>query len=275
MSLSIDMKMILSSNSSGLIPLIAIFVVICLRTSTVVCPGKIFHSNSNGSPSIPNHYLHSFVFWKYARCSFHLSTTSGCGCIFPRQSMKSCFRQLEYSIMKQNRSHPWSNMPFDRRNLFDLVFLFPNQLQRNIEWCLELIEVGVLTSGHICFMIQPDMRWIVAFIVADLNNLHINTLTLRSRIWSSSGRFIFFCTFEKTFSKYGLSTMCRLWWVNLVSVSRFCTSRHDFSVLEHWSTSRLDFSMLGRGFSYRCRTWDLDAVVSFLSRPDFSVFVRS
>ena len=49
-------------------------------------------------------------------------------------------------------------------------------------------------------------------------------------------------------------------WIDLVAVSRFCTSRPDFSGLE-------------RGFSSRCHTWELDAEFSFLSRADFSVLV--
>ena len=59
------MKMILSSNSSGLIPRCANFNWITWRICTVVCPGKIFHSNSNGSPSIPYISWWCVVPWKW------------------------------------------------------------------------------------------------------------------------------------------------------------------------------------------------------------------
>ena len=47
-------------------------------------------------------------------------------------------------------------MPFDRGNQFDLMFL-QDQLLRNIEQCLELLEVGVLLDEQVYLVIRPDM----------------------------------------------------------------------------------------------------------------------
>ena len=47
-------------------------------------------------------------------------------------------------------------MPFDRRNHFDLMFLFQDQLLRNIEQCLELFEVGVLGDEQIFLVVSRD-----------------------------------------------------------------------------------------------------------------------
>ena len=66
MSLKKDMKIILSSNTKGLIPHCSNFKWISWRICTVVCLGKIFHSNSNGSLSIPKNSQYSLEFWKYS-----------------------------------------------------------------------------------------------------------------------------------------------------------------------------------------------------------------
>ena len=50
------------------------------------------------------------------------------------------------------------DMPFDRRNLFDLMFLFQDRLLRNIEQCFELLEVVVLASEQVCIMIHSEMN---------------------------------------------------------------------------------------------------------------------
>ena len=58
--------------------------------------------------------------------------------------MYPCFRPLDYFVMWQNRSHPGSNKPFNCGDPFGLMFLFHDQFLRDIEQCLELLEVGVL-----------------------------------------------------------------------------------------------------------------------------------
>ena len=83
MSLNMDM-MIRSSKSSNLFLRVAIFIWIFLRISTAACPGKIFHSNSNGSLSIPNNSLYTLDFWNCWRCSFHFSVDSDCLSMFLR-----------------------------------------------------------------------------------------------------------------------------------------------------------------------------------------------
>ena len=96
MSLNMDMKMIGSSNSE-LVWQTAILSWISLRISNVVWPGKIFHSNSIGSPSIPNSCLY--------RWSFHCSLASGCPCILLQTKnwvwvdVYLCFRPLNHFVM--------------------------------------------------------------------------------------------------------------------------------------------------------------------------------
>ena len=55
---------------------------VCLESlgefSNVVCPGKIYHSNSSGSPSIPNKSLNLLEGWKYWSWSFHFAFASVC-----------------------------------------------------------------------------------------------------------------------------------------------------------------------------------------------------
>ena len=48
-----------------------------------------------------------------------------------------------------------------------------------------------------------------------MNTHQIITLTLRSSIWSSSGRLNFCCTHAKTFSRYEVLKISKLWWSTL------------------------------------------------------------
>ena len=43
----------------------------------------------------------------------------------------------------QSRSHPWSDLSFNCRNVADLVLLVQDQLLSDVEQRLELFEVGV------------------------------------------------------------------------------------------------------------------------------------
>ena len=121
-----DMKMIRSSNSSGLAWQTAILSWIAWRVCTAVCPGKMFHSNSTGSQSIPNNsvftgfleifkliFPHHHSLWM----SVPLSQTKNWVWV----DVYFCFGRFDYFVMLQSRSHLGSNLLFNRGEVLGLV----------------------------------------------------------------------------------------------------------------------------------------------------------
>ena len=83
MSLNIDMKMIRPLNSDGSLILDMNFWTL-LQSCNVVNPGKIFHSNSIGSPSIVSKVLSCDELLNHVNLSSQTVFDSGFWFIFPR-----------------------------------------------------------------------------------------------------------------------------------------------------------------------------------------------
>ena len=58
-------------------------------------------------------------------------------------------RPFDYLFMQQRRSHPGSEVQFNRGNIQNPVILIQHQLLRDIEQLLERMEVGVPVSNQI------------------------------------------------------------------------------------------------------------------------------
>ena len=86
MSLNIDMKMIRPVNSSGFSFIFDRNSWTLLQGCNVVNPGKIFHTNSIGSPSIVSKVLYSDELLN--QLNFSAQTVFDCGFsfIFPKQN---------------------------------------------------------------------------------------------------------------------------------------------------------------------------------------------
>ena len=121
----------------------------------MVCCGKIFRSNSKGSASIPNHSLYSLEFGNIgavlSTSQWHLDVRAS----FPDKELnlnKTCtiaFDNLITLSCRPSRSHPRSKLPFIRGNVLDLVLLAQDQFLRDVERCLQRLEVGVLVSEQV------------------------------------------------------------------------------------------------------------------------------
>ena len=59
--------------------------------------------------------------------------------------------------MKHSRSHPRSNLPFDCGDVLDLVLLRQDLFLRDVEQCLERLEVGVPVSDQVVIVILSKM----------------------------------------------------------------------------------------------------------------------
>ena len=157
--------------------------------------------------------LHRFqIFLLYSKEScFIFIMTSRCPCIFPRQKtdlndVYLCFRQLDCFVMQQSGS--------SRVNCHSIVetclishFWFKVSFLRDVEQCLERLEVGVPVEQVVIVMFSTQ----------------INSLTFLSyTFWSSSGRF----NFVKHSRRLELNHNFE------ISVNSFCTSRRGFRVFE-------------------------------------------
>ena len=111
-SLYIDTKMIRSLNCSGRI-LFCLFWISRSRPS-VVCPGKIFHSNSTDSPSIPFNSRYSAAFMNHSIFSctmlYRLWVFMNCAKTNHRIRINAYlyFQQLGCPVVYQSRSHSWN-----------------------------------------------------------------------------------------------------------------------------------------------------------------------
>ena len=89
MSLNMDMKMILSLNRSGLMFLLSRSLWILWRICNAVNPGKIFHSNSIGSPSGRNSSPKQVTIRDSATWPFHFRFASSEASILPKHNTES------------------------------------------------------------------------------------------------------------------------------------------------------------------------------------------
>ena len=89
MSLNIDMKMIRPVNSSGSSLIFDSNSWTLLQSCNVVNPGKMFHSNSIGSPSIVSKALCSGELLNHVNLSSHAIFDCGFSFIFPRHNTES------------------------------------------------------------------------------------------------------------------------------------------------------------------------------------------
>ena len=89
MSLNIDMKMIRPINFSGVMLNLENNSWTLWLSCNVVNPGKIFHSNSIGSPSILSKVLYSGELLNHANLSSHAVFARGFSCILPRHNTES------------------------------------------------------------------------------------------------------------------------------------------------------------------------------------------
>ena len=88
MSLNIDMQMIRPVNSDGS-PILDTNSWTLLMSCSVVDPGKIFHSNSIGSPSIGSKVLHCDELLNQLICSSQTAFDVGLWFIFPKHNTES------------------------------------------------------------------------------------------------------------------------------------------------------------------------------------------
>ena len=138
MSLNIDMKMIRPVKSSGVSFHLDSNSCTLWQSCNVVNPGKIFHSNSIGSPSIVSKVLHCGELLNHVHLSSHnLIVGSGSSYQGITQNLK---------IRKPLRARDWrllhhqpkintsmKNLPVNCIHSIDLVWLFGYQLFRNVE----------------------------------------------------------------------------------------------------------------------------------------------
>ena len=89
MSLNIDMKMIRPVNSSGTVLIFDRNSWTLLQSCNVVNAGKIFHSNSIGSPSIVSKVLYCDELLNHVNISSQTVFDCGFWCIFPRHNTES------------------------------------------------------------------------------------------------------------------------------------------------------------------------------------------
>ena len=89
MSLNIDMKMIRPVNFSGVTLNLDSNSWTSWLSCNVVNPGKIFHSNSIGSPSILSKVLYSGELLNHSNLSSHAMFDRGFSFIFPRHNTES------------------------------------------------------------------------------------------------------------------------------------------------------------------------------------------
>ena len=89
MSLNIDMKMIRPVKSSGSTLIYNKNSWTLLQSCNVVNPGKIFHSNSIGSPSILSKALYCGELLNHVNLSSHAIFDPGFSFIFPRHNTES------------------------------------------------------------------------------------------------------------------------------------------------------------------------------------------
>ena len=89
MSLNIDMKIVRPVNFSGVkVNLVSNFWT-SVQSSNVVNPGKIFHSNSIGSPSILSKALYSGEILNHFNLSSHAMFDFGFSFTFPKHQTES------------------------------------------------------------------------------------------------------------------------------------------------------------------------------------------
>ena len=89
MSLNIDMKMIRLVKSSGSTLIFDRISWTLLQSCNVVNPGKIFHSNSIGSPSIVSNALYSGEYLNHITLFCHAMFDCGFSLTFPRHNTES------------------------------------------------------------------------------------------------------------------------------------------------------------------------------------------
>ena len=89
MSLNIDMKIIRPENFSRVTLNLGIYSWTLWQSCNVVNRGKIFHSNSTGSPSILSNALYSDELLKHVNLSSHAIFDCGFLFIFPRHITES------------------------------------------------------------------------------------------------------------------------------------------------------------------------------------------
>ena len=89
MSLKIDMKIIRPVNFSGVTLNLDSNSWTSVQSSNVVNPGKIFHSNSIGSPSILSKALYSGALLNDYNLSSHAMFDCGFSFTFPRHNTES------------------------------------------------------------------------------------------------------------------------------------------------------------------------------------------
>ena len=89
MSLNIDIKIILPVKVSGISSNFNSKSVTSWQSCNVVNPGKIFHSNSIGSPSILSKVLYSGELLNHVNLPSHATLDCGFSFIFPRHNIES------------------------------------------------------------------------------------------------------------------------------------------------------------------------------------------
>ena len=89
MSLNINMKIIRAVHFSGSTLNLNNNSWTFLQSCNVVNPGKIFHSNSIGSPSILSKTLYSGELLNHVNLSSHVMLDCGFSFIFPRHNTES------------------------------------------------------------------------------------------------------------------------------------------------------------------------------------------
>ena len=89
MSLNIDINMILPVKFSGVSSDLNSKLLTSSLSCNVLYPGKIFHSNSIGSPSILSKFLYSRDVWNHSNLCSHAVFDWGFSCIFPTHNTES------------------------------------------------------------------------------------------------------------------------------------------------------------------------------------------
>ena len=72
--------------------------------------------------------------------------------------MYVCFRQLDYFLHYQSRSHPKSNLPFNGGDVPVIVLQVEEQFLRDVEQRLKRIEVGLPLSEHVVTVIFSEIH---------------------------------------------------------------------------------------------------------------------
>ena len=88
-SLNIDMKIIRPVNFSGFTLNLDDNSWTLLQICNVMNPGKMFHLNSNGTPSTLSKFLHSSDLLNYVNLSSHVMFDYGFSCILPKHNTES------------------------------------------------------------------------------------------------------------------------------------------------------------------------------------------